>query len=100
MTYSLKIHEADVSPADIRAAEQRFRDALEATLGDESLVLPVYAANQRLVAAYGEEPDPDALTDAERMVIDQWRLAEQAAVAAAFGPNRYMGDAMYEIGPG
>jgi hypothetical protein len=100
MTYSLKIHEADVPPAEIRQAEKRFRDALEATLGDEALVLPVHAAYQRIVRVYGEEPELDLLTDAERLVLDQWRLAEQAAVAAAFGPNRYIGDAMYEIGPG
>jgi hypothetical protein len=98
VTYRLKIHEADVSAAELRAAEARFRRALEETLGDEALVLPVYTAYQRIVASYGEEPDPEALTDGERMVFEQWRAAETAAVAAAFGPNRYMGDAMFEIG--
>jgi hypothetical protein len=42
-------------------------------------------------------PPPDALTDEERMIFDQWQAAETAAVVATFGPHRYMGDAMYEI---
>ena len=97
MTYSLVLYEPDVSDAQRREAEQRFRRALEETLGDAVLVAPVYRAYQRIVATYGETPDPDSLTDAERAVFDQWQAAETAAVAAAFGPNRYMGDAMYEI---
>jgi hypothetical protein len=98
MTYSLVLYEADgVTQQELREAERRFRDALEGTLGDESLVAPVYAAYLRIVAAYGEAPAPDALTDAEREIFQQWQAAETAAVAAAFGPNRYMGDAMYEI---
>jgi hypothetical protein len=97
MTYSLKLYEADVSPAELRDAERRFREALEETLGDAALVAPVYQAYLRIVAAYGEAPDADSLTEAERTVFEQWRAAETAAVAAAFGPNRFMGDAMYEI---
>ena len=97
MTYRLKLYEADVSPAQLREAERRFRDALEAALGDAALVAPVYQAYLRIVATYGEAPDADSLTDAERMVFEQWQAAETAAVAAAFGPNRFMGDAMYEI---
>ena len=92
--FSLEPH---VSDAQRREAEQRFRRALEETLGDAVLVAPVYRAYQRIVATYGETPDPDSLTDAERAIFDQWQAAETAAVAAAFGPNRYMGDAMYEI---
>jgi non-ribosomal peptide synthetase component F len=97
MTYSLILYEADVPEAERREAEQRFRRALEETLGDASLVAPVYRAYLRIVGSHGDAPDPDNLTDAERAVFDQWRAAETAAVAAAFGPNRYMGDAMYEI---
>lgn len=98
MTYSLILYEADgVSDTERREAEQRFRDALESTLGDADLVAPVYQAYLRIVAAYGDSPAPDSLTDAERSIFDQWQAAETAAVAAAFGPNRYMGDAMYEI---
>jgi hypothetical protein len=96
MTYSLVFYEADgASDTERREAEQRFRGALEDTLGDASLVAPVYAAYLRIVATYGETPDRDALTDAERAIFDQWQAAETAAVAAAFGPHRYMGDAMY-----
>jgi hypothetical protein len=97
MTYALILYEPDVSDAQRREAEQRFRRALEETLGDPVLVAPVYKAYLRIVGAYGDTPDPDSLTDAERAVFDQWQAAETAAVAAAFGPNRYMGDAMYEI---
>ena len=96
-TYQLMIQEADVSPDELRAAEQRFRRTLEESLGDAALVIPMYRAYQRLVGIYGEAPEPDTLTEAETLVFEQWRSAETAAVAAAFGPNRYMGDAMYEI---
>jgi hypothetical protein len=98
MTYSLVLYEADgVSDSQRREAEQRFRTVLEETLGDASLVAPVYKAYLRIVATYGETPAPDTLTDAERAIFEQWQAAETAAVAATFGPHRYMGDAMYEI---
>jgi hypothetical protein len=97
MTYSLILYEADVSDTERRHAEQRFRRALEETLGDADLVGPVYTAYLRIVGTYGDTPDPESLSDAERAIFEQWQAAETAAVAAAFGPNRYMGDAMYEI---
>ena len=75
----------------------RFKQALEATLGDASLVAPVYSAYRRIVSIYGEAPAPDTLTDAEQQVFDQWQAAESAALTAALGPNRYMGDAQFEI---
>jgi hypothetical protein len=99
MTYTLTLFDADgVTDTQRREAEQRFRRALEESLGDASLVGPMYTAYLRLVATYGEVPPPDALTNEERMIFDQWQAAETAAVAATFGPHRYMGDAMYEIG--
>jgi hypothetical protein len=98
MTYSLRLFDADgVTDEQRRDAERRFRRALEETLGDASLVAPVYTAYLKIVATYGDVPSPDALTDAERAVLEQWQAAEAAAVAATFGPHRYMGDAMYEI---
>jgi hypothetical protein len=98
MAYFLTLYDADgASEIQHREAEQRFRQALEQALGDESLVGPVYAAYLRIVGAYGDQPDLEALSDAERAIFEQWQAAETAAVAAAFGPNRYMGDAMYEI---
>ena len=97
MTYSVILYEADVTDAQRSDAERRFRDALEEALGDATLVAPVYRAYLRIVGTYGDAPDPDSLTEAERAIFDQWQAAETAAVAAAFGPNRYMGDAMYEI---
>ena len=100
MLYTLKILDSDdAAPEHKREAESRFRRALEASLGDEALVLPIYRAYQRLIATYGETPDPDLLSDAEREIFDSWQAAETAAVTEAFGPHRYMGDAMYEIGP-
>jgi hypothetical protein len=98
MTYTLTLFDADgVTDTQRHDAEQRFRHALENTLGDAGLVAPVYTAYLKIVATYGETPPPDALTDAERAIFDQWQAAETAAVAATFGPHRYMGDAMYEI---
>jgi hypothetical protein len=98
-SYSLRIFDSDdATPEQRRLAEARFRRALEQSLGDESLVLPVYTAFRRITAAYGESPDLEVLTDAERVVLEQWQAAEAAALAAAFGTHRYMGDAMYEIG--
>ena len=99
MPYTLKLFDSDDMPApQRRAAEQRFRRALEGSLGDPALVLPMRAAYQRIVAAYGEIPDADSLSEAQRAVFEQWQAAESAAVSAAFGTHRYMGDAMYEIG--
>ena len=97
MSYTVTVYEADVSPGERREAERRFRQALEETLGDAALVAPVYAAYRRIVAAYGEEPAQDSLTEGQQSIYEQWRAAETAAVTAAFGPHRYMGDAMYEI---
>ena len=98
MSYPLKLYtDEDVSDRERQAAEQRFRTALNDTLGDASLVLPVYGAYRRMVATYGEAPAPDTLSDAEKQVFDQWQAAESAAVTAAFGPNRYMGEAYFEI---
>ena len=100
MSFSLRIFDADdASPEERRQAEVRFRKAIVDVLGDESLVLPVHAAYRRIVATYGEQPDVEALTDAEHMILEQWQAAETAAMSAAFGTHRYMGDAMYEIGP-
>lgn len=98
MSYTLTLYDADgASETQHREAEQRFRQALEDTLGDASLVGPVYTAYLRIVHSHGETPDLESLSDAERAIFEQWQAAETAAVAAAFGPHRYMGDAMYEI---
>lgn len=97
MSYRVRLFEADATPEQLRAAEQRFRQGLEAVLGSAELVLPVHAAYQRIVLTYGEAPDLELLSDAEQLVLQQWREAEAVAVAAAFGTHRYMGDAMYEI---
>ncbi|MEO5659487.1 MAG: hypothetical protein ABIQ90_06775 [Polaromonas sp.] len=98
MTYSVKLYAfEDASRAQLQAAEQRFRQALDAALGDESLVAPVYAAYRRIVATYGETPADDALSPGELEIFTQWQAAESAALTAALGPNRYMGDAQFEI---
>jgi hypothetical protein len=98
MSYTVRIFEAEgASPEQHRQAEQRFRGALEQALGDAGLVAPVYTAYLRIVGTYGESPDLEALTEAERAIFETWQAAETAAVAAAFGTHRYMGDADYEI---
>ncbi|WP_372660502.1 hypothetical protein [Hydrogenophaga sp.] len=99
MHYTLKLFSADdVGPAARAAAERSFRRALEDSLGDASLVAPVYQAYMQVVARHGEAPDPESLSTGELAVLEQWREAEAAAVTAVFGPMRQMGDADYEIG--
>jgi len=101
MDYSVKIfHSEDVSPAEREAAVKRFRAALEASLGDASLVAPVYRAWLRLLQAHGEDARPWDLSPAEQLLADQWEAAELAATQAAFGAERYMGDAHFELSIG
>jgi hypothetical protein len=98
MSYTLRLRGFDdASKEECRAAEQRYRTALEATLGDAALVAPVYGAYLKIVAAYGDAPDPEALTDAELEIFHHWQAAESAAITAAFGPHRYLEDAWFEI---
>ncbi|MBK5204527.1 MAG: hypothetical protein JJD98_03690 [Polaromonas sp.] len=98
MSYSLKLYVfEDVSREQLQAAEQRFKAALETTLGDAGLVAPVYAAYMKIVAAHGETPADEALSPDELEIFSQWQAAESAAVTAALGPNRYMGDVQFEI---
>jgi len=98
MSYQLKLYAfEDASPTQLQAAEQRFRQALDESLGDESLVAPVHAAYRRIVDTYGESPAEDVLSPGELEIFNQWQAAELAAMTAALGPNRYMGDAQFEI---
>lgn len=98
MPYALVLNTyEEVSATQARDAERRYRKALEAHLGDAQLVLPVYRAYQKIVVTYGEEPDADLLTEQEKLVFNAWREAEQAAMTAAFGENRYMGEARFDI---
>lgn len=98
MSYTLRLYAfEDASPAQLQAAEQRFCQALNTTLGDASLVLPVYRVYQKLVAVYGEQPAEDVLNPEEQLLFEQWQAAESAALRAALGEHRYMGDAQFEI---
>ena len=102
MRYTVKLFNTygdtddDNGPA-LRAAQRRFQQVLEATLGDAALVLPVYEAYRRIAAAYGDPPNMEALTDAEREIAQQWQEAESAAITAVYGPMRGMGDGFYEL---
>ncbi len=87
----------DATASERRAAEQRFRQALDAALGDASLVAPTYRVYLGIVAVHGESPDVTALSDAEREVVEQWQAAESAATVAAFGPHRYLEEGRFEI---
>jgi len=101
MTYTLRIfHTDDVSDTEREAAAQRFRAALEASLGDASLVAPVHRAWLRLLHAHGDQARPWDLTPAEQLLADQWEAAELAATQAAFGTERYLGDAHFELDTG
>ena len=98
--YTVKFYDAEgVSEAQQRAAERRFKQVLEEALGDAALVLPVYQMYQRIAQAYGNPPNMEALTDAEREIAEQWLMAEQVACEAVFGPMRSVDDGFYEILP-
>jgi hypothetical protein len=95
----LRADEDESSHEQRRQAEQRYARALEAELGDAALVMPMYLQYLSLLQQYGDLPDLAALTDAEREVMQAWQSAESAALSAALGPHRYMGDAQFEILP-
>ena len=100
MYYSLKVFTPDdVTDAEREAATQRFRAALETSLGDASLVYPVYQAYLRLLNEHGQAPRPWPVSPAEQLLAAQWEAAELEATQATFGENRYLGDADFEIGP-
>lgn len=99
MSYTLKIFTPDdVSETERQLATQRFRAALDESLGDASLVLPIYRMWLKLHQAYGDSPRPWPISEPEQLLADQWEAAELAATQAAFGVNRYMGDADFELG--
>ena len=98
MHYTVRIfHSEDVSDAERDQAVQRFRAALEESLGDASLVGPVYRAYLRLLQTHGEHARPWDLSPAEQLLADQWEAAELAATRAAWGAERYLGDADFEL---
>ncbi len=98
MSYRVRLYAfEDVSDLEKQQAEQRFCKALDKALGDAALVLPVYTVYRRLVSIYGESPAEDVLSPEEQEVFSQWQAAESAALTAALGPHRYMGDAEFEI---
>jgi hypothetical protein len=98
MSYSVRLFAyEDVSDEEKRLAERRFCKALNEALGDASLVLPVYAVYRKLVALHGDSPSLEALSTEELELFNQWQAAESAALSAALGPHRYMGDAEFDI---
>ncbi len=98
MPYTVRIFSAeDISDADRAAASRRFRVALDEALGAADLVAPVYHAYLRLLQVHGELARPWDLTPSEQVLADQWEAAEKAALEAAFGTDRYMDDAHYEL---
>lgn len=98
MPYLLKIFTSDdVTETERAQAEKRFRAALEASLGDASLVLPVYHAYLRLLQTHGDHARPWPVGEQEQLLADQWEAAELAATQAAFGKDRYLGEAQFEL---
>ena len=98
MPYTLKIFTSeDVSPAEKSQAAARFKAALNEALGDAALVLPVYTVYSRLYLLHGDHERPWPISAEEQLLADQWEAAELAATQAAFGVNRYLGDADFEI---
>lgn len=98
MTYLLKIFSAeDVTAAERDLAVHRFRAVLDNALGDAALVLPCYLAYRKLFLQYADHPRPWPVSCSELLLAEQWEAAELAATQAAFGVNRYLGDAEFEI---
>lgn len=98
MAYTLKIFPGeDATEAQIANAQKRFRTALEQSLGDAELVIPVYQAYLRLSQTYGDSAQPWPLSADEQLLATHWETAELAASQAAFGKERYMGDFQFEI---
>ena len=98
MSYLLKIFTSDdVTETERAQAEKRFRAALDASLGDASLVLPVYRAYLRLLQTHGDHARPWPVSDQEQLLADQWEAAELAATQATFGKDRYLGEAQFEL---
>jgi hypothetical protein len=98
MTYSVSIFSGDDASIEQRAAAaKRFCAALEAHLGDASLVVPIYAMYQRLTNTFGDTPDVEAMSESEREVFESWQIAEAAALQAAFGTHRYLDEGGYEL---
>lgn len=89
----------DTSSKQRLLAQERFAQALNDSLGEAQWVLPTYHACAKIAQAYGDEPDLELLSDAERHVFESWKLAEKAALTAAFGEHRYMGEGLYELKP-
>jgi len=100
LTFTVTIFSADDVPeAQRELAAKRFSEALEQTLGDSNLVWPCYSAYLQLFQQYSDHSRPWPVTAAEQILIDQWEAAELAATQAAFGKQRYLGDANFEILP-
>ena len=98
MTYSLRIFSAeDTTTHEREQAVGRFRAALDESLGDAALVIPVYRLYTRLLQAYCDHERPWPVSTEEQLLVDQWEDAELAATQAAFGVNRYLGDAHFEL---
>ena len=98
MPYTLRIFTADeVTDAQRDLAVSRFRAALENALGNELLVLPCYLAYLKLFRQYGAHSRPWPVSEAEKILVENWEAAELAATHAAFGLQRYLGDADFEI---
>jgi hypothetical protein len=83
-----------------RRPSSAFRTALEADAGSTKAwccrcTTPICGWSQPTA----RRPAEDVLSPEELEIFSQWQAAELAAVTAALGPNRYMGDAQFEIRP-
>ncbi len=102
--YTLRMVDATgISAAERRAAELRFRMALEAGVGGRELVVPTLQAcmlARSLTGQLAPEELAHADHDAEREVIALWENAEGQAIMAALKPlSRDTGDTRFEISP-
>lgn len=80
----------------MRIAPHRFRTVLDNTPGDAALV-PCYLAYRKLFLKCADHPRPWLVNASELLLAEQWKAADLAAIQGAFGMNRYLGDADFEI---
>lgn len=90
-----------LSAQQCRAAELRFRMALESGVGGAAYVVPMLQAcllARTLTAQLTAEEISQAEHDAERQVIALWEKAEDQAIMTALKPlSQDMGEARFEI---
>ena len=72
-------------------------DALGDALEDANLVWLCYLVYQKLFQQYADYPSPWPVAPTEQVLVEQWEAVKLTATQPAFGLNRYLDDADFEI---